>query len=641
MLAADMREMSTRGDGAVETAARRLLVPLCLLSGAIVASGFFFPSFVGSVVAGEGWLVVSLVFFGSGLAYLALLPLDDGIDTDAGSRIPYVLRVRRSGWSDTARGLLTRVRGFLSRQDPITFGVPVAAFALFFTAWFAVPTGMGAVVGAVEGVLLHEFGALFLGAMFLAVCYCLYLLVGPWGEVKLGGPDAKPTYTYPTYFAMFFTAGIAAGIVFWGPAEALFHYRAPPPFVDAPARSGGAAVGGLAYALFHYGFSAWSAYLVIGVPIAYFAYQRGAPLRVSTILTPFLGIDGLDGRWAKLVDVLAVFATIGGVATSVALVGQQFLAGSNYQWGVTYGALGPVLFVAGLTIVTVVSAESGVERGIRRLAGVTVVLFAAFAALLVGVGPRSAMVDTGMAAVGTYVAEFVPMSLYLGDGFIAADWVAEWTVWNWSWWFSWAPFAGLFLAALSKGRRVRTVVLTGGVATSLATTTWFVLLGSTSLSLQRSGAADVLAAIERAGGSEAVAGFPLLAALPLGQLLLFVFLALIIVFIVTSADTSTLVVSILATKPDVAPTTGSIVFWGVLQGIVAVAVLLVGGGNALKTVAVLTGGPFAVLSVVALVGLTVAFRRDESGHPSLLDKARSAVGDHGISGPSEVLRREK
>jgi choline-glycine betaine transporter len=623
----------------VETILRTVLIPLCVVAGAVVVSVFFFTGIVGSLMGGRGILVVSLLFFGSVLAYVALLPIT--IDTDAEEArrdASYLLRIRRLGWIGTIKGGVARLRGFLARQDPLTFGVPVAAFVLFFAAYSLAPSGTQSVVGTVKSVLLHEFGWLFLSAMFLAVLYCLFLLVGPWGDIKLGGPDAEPSYTYPTYFAMFFTAGIAAGIVFWGPAEALLHYDTPPPFLDAQPRSGGGAAGALTYAIFHYGVSAWSAYVVLGVPIAYFTYQRGAPLRVSSILTPFLGVDGLDSRWATLVDVLAVFATIGGIATSVALVGQQFLAGVSYQWGVTYGGVAPILVVAGLTLIYVVSAESGVHRGIRRIAGIALVLFILFAALLIGVGPRSAVLDIGAAAVGGYVMDFVPMSLYLGGGLVAGEWVANWTVWNWSWWFSWAPFAGLFLAALSKGRRVRTVVFTGAIATSAATTVWFVLLGGTSLSLQRSGTADILAAIEPYATPEAVAGFPIFAALPLGQLLMFLFLALIIVFIVTSADTSTLVVSILATKRGRAPTTGSIVFWGLFQGGVAVAVLLVGGEGTLQALAVLTGGPFAVLVVVALVGLTLTFRRHERGHRSPLGRLRAAVRNHGIAGPSEVLR---
>jgi choline/carnitine/betaine transport len=601
-------------DGVVEGLVRAALLPVCVLSGAVVAVGFFFPWIVGTVVPGRGWLAVALLFFCSGLTYLALLPLDDEGDDDRRTA-PYLLRVRHLPLRDWAVG-------FLDRQAPVTFTAPVLAVLSFFVAWRLAPRATAAAVTAARGVLFREVGWLFLVAITLSVGYCLLLLVGPWGGIRLGGPDADPDYTYPTYFAMVFTAGIAAGVVFWGPAESLFHYDSPPPAADVAPRSAAAVGVAVSYALFHWGVSAWSAYLVVGLPIAYFTHRHGAPLRVSTILAPFLGVDGLDGPWTTLVDVLAVFATIGGVATSVAFVGRQFLAGIDFQWGVAAGGVGAVLFVAGLVVVYSVAAESGVHRGIRRLAGVTLALFALFALLLVAVGPRGALVDVGRAAVGRYVTDFASMSLPA-----TGEWVADWTVWNWSWWFSWAPFAGLFLAALSKGRRVRTVVFTAVVATSAASGVWHLLLGGTALALQRSGRADVLGAVAASGGSEAVAGFPVLAALPLGRLLLFLFLALIVVFIVTSADVSTLVVAILTTERGAAPTTGTVVFWGVFQGLVAVAVLLVGGGQSLQTAAVLTGGPFAVLSLVALVGLTATFRRHERGHATVLAWARRPGDD--------------
>jgi len=597
-----MRPEETRS---VERVLQRLLAPVCLLSGAVVLSGFFFPEFVGDVVSGQSWLVVALLFFGSGLGYLAVFRTGDD-RTSERSGAEYLLRLRRLSWRSVASQ-------FLARQDPITFGVPVAVFALFFGARVAFPAPSRTAVETVREALLRDAGWVFLGAMLLAVLYCLLLLLGPWGEIKLGGPDTEPTYTYPTYFSLVFTAGIAAGIVFWGPAEALYHYQTPPPYFGAEPRSEQAILGALTYALFHWGVSAWSAYTVVAVPIAYFVYQRDAPLRVSTILTPFLGVEGLESTWAKLVDTLAVFATIGGIATSVALVSEQFLAGINFQWAVSTGQFGPVLFVGGLTLIYVLSATTGIHRGIRRIAGLNVVLFGLFALLLAALGPRSFVVDRGTAALGNYAVHLLPMSLYGGG-----EWVANWTVWNWSWWFSWAPFAGLFLAALSRGRRVRTVVVTGVVATSAATMVWFLLFGGTSLSVQHSGTADVLGVIAARGGSEAVAGFPIFAALPLGKLLMFFFLALIVVFITSSADTSTLVVSILATKRGLAPTWGSVVFWGVVQGAVAVAVLLIGDEGTLQVAAVLTGGPFAVLSVVAAAGLTLTFRRDEGGHTSVI-----------------------
>ncbi|MFW6449244.1 MAG: BCCT family transporter, partial [Halobacteriota archaeon] len=443
-----------------------------------------------------------------------------------------------------------------------------------------------------------------IGPMLVAVVTCLVLLVSPWGSIRLGGPDAEPTYTLPVYFTMFFTAGIAAGIVFWGPAEALFHYDAPPPYLEASARSEGVITGALMYSLFHWGFSAWSAYLIVGLPIAYAVFQRGAPLRVSAILSPFLGVENLDHPLGKLVDVLAIFATIGGIATSVALVSQQFLTGIDFQWGVATGDVGPVVFVAGLTAVFVISAQSGVHRGIRRIANVNIILFAFVGLLLLALGPRDVLLSNGAAAIGEYGVNILPLSLEFGD-----QWVADWTVWNWVWWFSWAPFAGLFVAALSRGRTIRTVVLTGFVATSLATMVWFLIFGSVALELQHTGQVDVLGAIA-AGGSEAVAAFPVLSALPLSELLIFLLLAMIIVFMTTSADTSTLVVSVLSTRAGDAPTPGSIGFWGTFQGLVAVAVMLTGGEAALQTAAVLLGGPIAIIAVIAIAGLLLELVRD-------------------------------
>jgi len=595
--------MGIYGPGTVERLLRKVLVPVCALSGVVVASGFFFPAFVGGVVSGQTWLVVALLFFGSGLSYLAVLPARESTEADR-SGAAYLLRVRRLG-------VTGNLRSFLALHDPVKFWIPVVGLVAFFIARLLAPAATRRAIAGAQSFVTGTLGGLFVAVMVVSVLACLFLLVGRWGDVKLGGPDTEPAYTYPVYFTMFFAAGIAAGIVFWGPAEALFHFDSPPPFFDAGPRSEAAATGALAYALFHWGFSAWSAYIVIGLPVAYFVYNRDAPLRVSTLLTPFLGADNLDSAWCRFVDLLAIFATVGGIATSVALVSQQFLTGINFQWGVTFDGLGAVVFVAGLIFIFVISAQSGVHRGIRRLAVVNISLFALFAALLVAIGPHSAMVERSAAGIGSYAVNFVSMSLFLGDGLVASEWVAGWTVWNWSWWFSWAPFAGLFLAALSRGRRIRTVVFTGFVATSAATMVWFLLLGTTSLHLQQTGAADILGSVDAHGGSEAVAGFPVLDALPLSELLIFLFLALIIVFMTTSADTSTLAVAILASKRDRAPTVAAIVFWGVFQGIVALSVLLTETEEALQAAAVLTGGPFAVVALVALAGLALALVREE------------------------------
>lgn len=619
--------MGTTAQTGAERLFAKVLLPLCAASGAVVLSGFFFPDIVGTAVPGVTWLAVSLLFFISGLGYVAVLPYSSDPEDETGE--PVLLAVRRMRIVDT-------LREFAARQELFALLVPVVVFASFFVVQSISPAETATTVERVTQTVTHAGGPVFLGVMLLAVSYCLFLLLGPWGDVVLGDPEQEPSYTYPTYFTLVFTAGIAAGVVFWGPAESLFHYQTPPPYFDAAPQSADAVGGALTYSLFHWGISAWSAYTVIGVPIAYFVFNRGAPLRVSTILAPFLGVSGLDSPWSKLVDTLAVFATIGGIATSVALVSEQFLTGIAFQWGVSANGLGTVVFVSGLILIVVLSAVTGVHRGIRRIAGLNVLLFVLFGLLLFAVGPRSVVLDQGTSALGRYALNFVPMSLYAGG-----DWVANWTVWNWAWWFSWAPFAGLFIAALSRGRRVRTVVFTGVVATSAATMVWFLLFGATSLHLQTTGQADVLGAIAERGGSEAVAGFSVFAALPLGQLLAFLFLGLILVFMTTSADTSTLVVSILATQRGFAPTTGTIAFWGTVQGAVAVSVVLLGGGETLQALAVLTGGPFALLSLVALAGFSLTLYRRErgEGHTSLVrrvtDRLPTVQQHHDLDPPEE------
>lgn len=591
--------------GRVERALARVFVPLFVVAGIIVTAGFFFPEVVGEAIPGEWWLAIALLFFGAGLGYLAVLPTEYDERADEND-VNYLMRVRRMTVSES-------LERFWGQNDPVTFGLPVIALLAFFIVQTFAEQQLLSAVAAVQRFLTLQLGWIFGGVMALSLVFCIAVVLSSWGEIRLGGEDATPTYSYPVYFAMFFTAGIAAGIVFSGLAEPITHYGNPPPLFDVEPRSGAAADASLTYSLFHWGFTAWSAYVVIGLPIAYFVYERGAPLRVSALLTPFLGVDNLSSPIGKAVDVLAIFATIGGIATSIALVSRQFLAGIEYQWAVSADVLGPVLFVGGLTAIFVLSAQSGVHRGIRRLAGVNIALFAVFALLVVAVGPRGAIVSYGGDATVGYATSFVPMSLQYGT-----DWVAGWTFWNWAWWFSWAPFAGLFLAALSRGRRIRTVVVTGVGATGLATIVWFLILGGSALHVEHDGAGGILDAVETHPDGSAVAAFPLFDALPLSDLLMFLFLGLIIVFMATSADTSTLVVAILASHERMAPTTQTIVLWGLLQGAVAVIALVTGTEALLQATAVLIGGPFALIAVVAMLGLVLGMRDHDGDHQSPL-----------------------
>jgi len=524
------------------------------------------------------------------------------------------------------------VNRFKEEMDPTITGITLGILVVFSAARFALPDTVPIAIADTRTFLTSTFGPLFLVLMLIFVLFCLVIIVGPWGSIRLGGPNATPSYTYPAYFAMFFSAGIAAGIVFWGPSEAMFHFTGGSPFYSAQPGSSGAVAGAIKTTMFHWGFSAWSSYVAIGVPIAYYAYNKGAPLRISSLLMPFLGRENLDHPIGKFIDILAVFATIGGVATSVGFVSQQFRGGVQYIWNTDPGTLGMLVIFLGMTVVFTVSVVTGVKRGIRRIAAVNFGLFALMAAVLLVAGPTLFIITNGSVSFAQYLVDFIPISLYppLMTGSAsqsAAGFMSAWTIFYWVWWFSWAPFAGLFLAAISKGRTLRTVTATGVFATGIATLVWFAIMSGISLNMEQVGTV-----ITADGGTlsavspYSVMGFAMLQQLPAGSLLAFVFFALIITWIVTSADTSTLTVSILASKQGVAPTMPTRVFWGFVQGAVGAGIVIIGGGgNALQSAAVITGGPFGLIALVGIIGLGKEFASTEVEGQSVVGAAQDAL----------------
>jgi glycine betaine transporter len=496
------------------------------------------------------------------------------------------------------------VNRFLDELDPIVFGVGVLVSLLAVGAFVLRPDASATALNDVNSFLWTNFGWFYLIAMLVLVAFVLFLTFGPWGNIKLGTPDDDPEYSYLSYFAMLYSAGIAAGIVFWGPAEAIFHYDTVPPLIGAESQTAGAAIGALQYTFFHWGISAWSAYCIIGIPVAYFAYRHDAPMRVSTVIAPLVGLDDLDGGWAKLVDILAVFATIGGIATTLGFVGSQFLTGIEYTTGASVGDVGTVLVITGLTIAFTLSVALGVEKGIRRVSNFNMALFGLVTVATFVLGPTVYIMMTGLEATGQYINQFITMSFYMNAA-NDVSWVGSWTIFYWAWWFSWTPFVGLFIARISRGRTVRQVTVTGVLASTGVTIPWFATMGGTSIFMQQTGGADVLGAIDSYG--TAGAGYPLFDALPLGGVLTLLFLLLVTTFFVTSADSSTLALGMLTTGGERQPSTINRVIWGGFMGALASLLMVIGGVSALQAAAIITGGPFAVITLVAVGAMIMTF----------------------------------
>lgn len=498
--------------------------------------------------------------------------------------------------SDDVRGSV--VESFAEELDPVPF-VAGTVVTLAFVAVAAVRTELVAnTVDRAFAVVGEGFAWLYLGSMLTMVVVGLYLMVSPYGRLKLG--DGKPTYSYRSYLAMFFSAGLSAGIVFFGPVEALTHFDTVPPLFDGTAANSEAAmVPALAYSLFHYGISAWGGYLAIGIPVAYYAYNEGAPFRVSTALLPLLGRDNLSGTIARTVDTLAVVATLGGIATGLGFIATQLLTGITYSTGIEFSDTETIVAIVAITVLFTVSLLAGIDRGIRRLSDFNLALMGVLLVVTLVFGPSLNVLNTGAAALGTYFVNFLEMSLFTGVGVKGGTtWVSFWTVFYWSWWIAWAPFVGLFLARISEGRTVREVLFTGFVTMTGVSVLWFTVIGGTSMWFQHTGVVDILGPVGAFGNG--VAGYALFGALPLGELWSALFLVLIVTFFATSADSSTLAVAMLTTGGAENPSRINRLFWGVLQGTVASVLVVLGGASALRSSVIVTGLPFAVICLAAI-----------------------------------------
>ncbi len=508
---------------------------------------------------------------------------------------------------------------FREEIEPTIFGAGAAVTLVFVAAFVLNPADSYEFVEGIRYWILERFNWFFLIVMLAFVLFLVFLIFGPWGKLQLG--DEEPEYSYLSYFAMMYSAGLAAGIVFWGPAEALTHFGSVPPLYNAPDQSAAAMPVAVQYAIFHWSLTQWSCFTVMGLGIGYFVYNYDAPLRVSAVLTPILGADSVDGPIGKAIDILAVFATLGGVATSLGFVGSQFITGLSFQWGIELGDVGTVLVITGMTVIFTASLVLGVNKGIRWLSNFNMVLFFLVMVATLVFGPTVRILELGTQAFGRFITDFFKMSLYTQSTNQAADkWVNDWTVFYWLWPLAWSPFAGLFIARISRGRSVREVAFAGIGATSMATVPWFIIVGGTAVTMQNTGVAQILGPI--AQYDESVAGFVLFNAVPIiGPLLLAAFLILVTTFFITSADSSTLAVSMITTGGKEHPSSINRIFWAVLQGTVASILMVVGGVDALQSASIITGAPFAVVCLAAMLGLVKTFQ-DETGGILLQDRTR-------------------
>ncbi|HZY64960.1 MAG TPA: BCCT family transporter [Rubrobacteraceae bacterium] len=488
--------------------------------------------------------------------------------------------------------------------NPPVFIISGVVILAFVAAGVLFTGATETVAGAVQGFITTYFGWFYIIGVSLLLIFTIGLLFTRYGRVRLGPDDSRPEFSTWAWFAMLFTAGMGIGLVYFGVAEPVAHFISPPVGeggTDAAARQA------MNLTFFHWLLHPWAIYIVFGLSLAYFSFRRGLPLRPASAFYPLIG-DRIYGWVGNLVDILAVFGTMFGLATSLGLGAQQVNSGLNTLFGIPNNTAVQIILIAIITGVAAVSVVLGIDRGIRNLSLINMWLAIGLALFVFLVGPTLFILNSLATDLGYYLQNLVGTSFNMYTGNEAgAEWQAGWTLFYWGWWISWAPFVGMFIARISRGRTLREFV--GGVlfAPVGASAVWFVIFGETAINYLRAGTAGGLA---DADSSNAL--FVLLQALPVASIISVIAsvvgIIVVVLFFATSSDSGSLVIDILTNGGDPDPVWYQRLFWAILEGVVAAVLLLVGGLSALQTASITAGLPFAVVLLLMCVGLAFGLR---------------------------------
>ncbi|MFZ5642486.1 MAG: glycine betaine uptake BCCT transporter [Bacillota bacterium] len=475
------------------------------------------------------------------------------------------------------------------KRNNILTVLTVVPALLFLLGGAIFPSQMGRMMQEILDFISVKFGWLYLLAVLCFVFFCLWLALSKYGEIKLGSPDDKPEYSYMSWIAMLFSAGMGIGLVFWSVGEPLSHLAAPlrgEPYTEQ------AVLDSMRYTFFHWGIHPWAVYGLTGLALAFFAFKKQLPLLISSTLEPVLG-KGINGWLGKSADGLAVFATIFGVATSLGLGTLQINSGLKFLFGVPETKWVSVLIIIAITFLFTLSAVTGIKRGIKVLSNMN--LFLAFLLLIFMfvVGPGIFNINLIITTIGNYIQSFFSMSLNT-DPVRQSGWINSWTVFYWAWWIAWAPFVGGFIARISKGRTIREFVFGVLLAPTVLSFLWMGTFGGTSLYLQQMLGKNIAPLV-----AENVASglFLVFQHYPLTDILSGLALLLVAIFFITSADSATFVVSMLISGGGLEPANNTKVLWGVIQGGVAIVLLLAGGLNALQAASIIAAFPFMLIMI--------------------------------------------
>lgn len=486
------------------------------------------------------------------------------------------------------------------------FVVSALASAIFIVLTLLFPERAGSIFQSVVSFSTGTLDWYFMILVDFFILFCLALVVLPYGSVRLGGADARPDHSYLSWFAMLFTAGIGIGLLFFGVLEPVYHANVslplgiPSPFgADGeldPAAIADASAMGLAGTYLHWGIHGWAVYVVMALALGLFTYNKGLPFSIRSAFFPILG-ERVWGWWGHVIDILAVFSTLFGLATSLGLGAQQANAGMNFVFGLEVTTLTQVIVIILVTGVALVSVWRGLEGGLKKLSEINMILAVLFFFFVLFAGPTLLALTGFWTGLTTYVTEFIPLSAPFGRDDDAYR--QSWTIFYWAWWISWAPFVGMFIARVSRGRTVREFILCVLLVPSLFIFIWMGVFGSTALDqLYADPAASLVKEYVIDNYRPELSLFGMLNELPLTGLMSTLGIVLALIFFVTSSDSGSLVIDTITAGGKIDAPRPQRMFWAIVEGLIAIVLLIGGGLTALQAGVTATAIPFSIVMLL-------------------------------------------
>lgn len=516
-----------------------------------------------------------------------------------------------------------------SKAIPTTILAPVFIPAVIIALLLVIgtisnPQLAGETFAAVLHYLTKTFGWFYMLAVAFFLVFIVLVALSSWGKTKLGPDHAEPQYSFPAWFAMLFSAGYGIALLFFGVAEPVLHYASPP---QGAAETVNAAKQAMQIAFFHWGFHIWAIYGLTGLILSYFAFRHGLPLSMRSALYPLIG-ERIYGPVGHTVDVVAILGTLFGIATTLGLSVIQINTGMNYLWPeIPISTPVQITAIAIITLLTTFSVVAGLDKGIKRLSMLNMALAIMLMLFIFSVGPSIVILETFLQNTGSYLNNIVERTFNL-QAYSRSDWIGNWTLFIFGWTIAWAPFVGLFIAKISRGRTIRQFVFGVLLVPTLFTFIWFSIFGDTALNMIMNQGYTAL--ITEVQNDTAIALFKLYERLPFSSIVSLITITLIVTFFVTSSDSGALVIDSLASGDSSETPVWQRIFWTSLQGLVAAALLIAGGLTALQTMSLTSALPFAIVMLLSAMGMWRALAIEghrEVSHSAYVHSSQQHTGN--------------